>query len=162
MNISYWLFLVLSWHHHTARLRVLFTGGDKLHLRPPEHAPFQLVNIYGNPAGKSAVMWMGKDAVCWGRKVAGHCWQDPWDEKWWELCCKTAVNRYQHRQKKCAKERRQNQTYSIVFSLNFWIWMKHGIGDAFLILLVGISLAFRSNRMHRECDHAAASMQKRW
>lgn len=29
------------------RLRVLFTGGDKLHLRPPEHAPFQLVNIYG-------------------------------------------------------------------------------------------------------------------
>ena len=32
---------------------------------------------------------------------------------------KTAVNRYQHRQKKCAKERRQNQTYSIVFSLNF-------------------------------------------
>ena len=29
------------------RLRVLFTGGDKLRLRPPEHAEFQLVNIYG-------------------------------------------------------------------------------------------------------------------
>ncbi|CAJ1377598.1 unnamed protein product [Effrenium voratum] len=29
------------------RLRVLFTGGDKLHFRPPSHAPFQLVNIYG-------------------------------------------------------------------------------------------------------------------
>eukprot|EP00931_Biecheleriopsis_adriatica_P021186 TRINITY_DN13929_c0_g1_i2.p1 TRINITY_DN13929_c0_g1~~TRINITY_DN13929_c0_g1_i2.p1 ORF type:complete len:3884 (-),score=744.81 TRINITY_DN13929_c0_g1_i2:13-11100(-) len=29
------------------RLRVLFTGGDKLHFGPASHAPFQLVNIYG-------------------------------------------------------------------------------------------------------------------
>ena len=31
----------------SSRMRVLFTGGDKLRLRPPEHAPFKLVNIYG-------------------------------------------------------------------------------------------------------------------
>ena len=32
-----------------------FTGGDKLHMRPPHHAPFQLVNIYGPATRKSAV-----------------------------------------------------------------------------------------------------------
>ncbi|CAE7388185.1 tycC [Symbiodinium sp. CCMP2592] len=34
-------------HYPSMRLRTLFTGGDKLHMRPPHHAPFQLVNIYG-------------------------------------------------------------------------------------------------------------------
>eukprot|EP00466_Bigelowiella_natans_P019693 jgi/Bigna1/82242/fgenesh1_pg.89_\ len=29
------------------RLRILFTGGDKLHGGPPKSAPFELVNIYG-------------------------------------------------------------------------------------------------------------------
>ena len=39
-----------------SRMRVLFTGGDKLHIRPPEHAPFQLVNIYGSPAYATKMM----------------------------------------------------------------------------------------------------------
>ena len=34
-------------HFPESKLRILFTGGDKLHMGPPDHAPFQLVNIYG-------------------------------------------------------------------------------------------------------------------
>jgi amino acid adenylation domain-containing protein len=42
--------LALAWPAHT-RLRVLLTGADTLHRRPPPGLPFQLVNNYGPTEG---------------------------------------------------------------------------------------------------------------
>jgi non-ribosomal peptide synthetase component F len=64
-------FLVLDGLNHTA-LRLLLTGGDKLHHYPSASHPFQVVNNYG-PTEATVVATSGIVPV---RETVGGVWQD--------------------------------------------------------------------------------------